>query len=278
MKKYIKMIGELAFYYAITLVVIFSVIYAFDHVKVLTSLYDVAPPVFFGFSDPILVAFFFLFFKYVKKQKLTQYANIKKISVPTIVLVVAIGTVLGFFSFSFVSTNFIKINCPELNISIKGFTASGNLLALLYLVPMNSFYKEVSYRGVFYNEVRNNNLPVWVALIIPALMYCTLLVISGNVIGVLVYSFLGNMLFGTVYYWGKSVWASMLTTMSCTFSIILTKRIFPRSLFTNQHAIIFTSLTVVILAVLMGILYKQHKNLGSDEKNKLLANEKGATV
>jgi membrane protease YdiL (CAAX protease family) len=278
MKKIFKMIGFLAIYYVLTVAIIFPVISGFDHIKVLNSLYDVAPAVCFGVTDPILVTCFFLFFKYVKKRKLTEYVNLTKISLNMVILYAAIGVALGFFSYSFVSTSFIKTNCPDLTSSIKGFIAAGNVFALLYLVPMNSFYKEVSYRGVMLNEVKNNNLPNWVALLIPSLMYCSLLIISGNVIGVLLYAILGNLLFGVIYLLGKSLWSSVLAQMCCTLGMVFIKRTIPKSFFNNTNSIVISIASIILLIVLMTVLVKKTESLRGDGKNNLLAPKQEATV
>jgi membrane protease YdiL (CAAX protease family) len=154
----------------------------------------------------------------------------------------------------------MKTNCPELTNMVKGFVAAGNGFALLYLVPMNSFYKEISYRGVMQNEVRNAKLPIWVAILIPVLMYCSLLVISGNVIGVLLYAFFGHILFGTIYYLGKSLWSTIIAQTVCTFSLVFIKHNVHKSFFTNQHSIIASALCIILLVVLMGILVKNSRS------------------
>jgi uncharacterized protein len=255
--KYVKMIGLVLLYTVIPFGFFFLAILTFKNVKFLGSLYNLSPGAFWLMSDPLLITTFFLFFKFAKKQSFAKFANIVKIDLSRIIIFICFGLFLGLFSYSFVSLDIIRTNFKPLTDTIKGFIAVGNVFFLILLVPINSTFKEVAYRGAIFNEMKGK-IPLGIALIIQALCY-TATVFPYSPMPVTIYALLGAIMFGLIYYLGGSLWASIITQFCTTFTLIALNKSVLSKVFSNQVSVILVVISVIMLLILFVVLIRKNK-------------------
>jgi membrane protease YdiL (CAAX protease family) len=260
--KYLKMFGLIILYSALPFPFFFLALKITQNIK---PLYNLAPGAFWIISDPLIIVTFFLIYKIFKKQSLAKFANISKISLKRCLLFAGFGITLGVLSYSLVSMDLIKTNYKSLTETIKYYIAAGNIFFLLLLVPINSTMKEVVYRGATFNEMKGL-LPVALGLIIQAICY-TASVAPFSPMPVTLYAFLGAIMFGAIYYIGKSLWTSIFTQIFCTFTLITMNKTVPDKAFSNSPAAILFGISVAVLIALFVIAARQNKSLPAEQKN-----------
>ena len=164
----------------------------------------------------------------------------------------ALGIGMGLFTYSLISFDYISKNYWVLAGSIKGFIIAGNIFLLIYIAIVESFIKEIYFRGFMFNELRSN-LPIQWALILQALLYTSQVLMSAGIV-LAVYAFLGSLLLGIIYYLGKSIWSSIIAGLCCTLSMAFVDRTIISKIFTNQNAGFLLGFSAIALAGLFWLM------------------------
>lgn len=218
MKKYLIMLGNLLIYVATYFLIIKSLV-AFGRAFILDRpvigpwLYQNALVVTIT-SDLIQFTIFYFVFKKFKGKNLLEHVKLtERISKKNIAIITVIGIAAGFFTSSVFKLPFITERYSDLIGIMKFmFVDGGNIVVFTCFLLVGSVFKEILFRGLIFNELRDK-LPVALAVIIQGLMY-GLLFFNLNV-PLSVYGFLGAVLFVLLYIWVKSLWAPVIAQASC---------------------------------------------------------------
>ncbi len=258
MKKYLKRIGLIALYYLLPIIEIYGVIFIIGKLNLTQTVYNLAPSMFYGITDPILIGLYFLLFAKIKKQSLGKYCNFKVPKAKNIVSFAVLGFLLGMFTYSLVNTPYIQQNFNSLYGSVKYFIISGNIFALIYIVIVNSVCKEIGFRGLIYNELKTY-MPVWIAIVLQAVAYASQVFFSAGIV-LAVYGLIGSVLFGVVYYFNKSLLSSIITQVFCTLGMVFLDRTFLNKYFYGQSGIVLLVLSLAaITAIIVSMGLKKKK-------------------
>ncbi|EPR10080.1 CPBP family intramembrane glutamic endopeptidase [Ruminiclostridium papyrosolvens] len=218
MKKYLIMVGNLLIYVVTYFLIIKSLVY-------IGKGYILPRPgigpwlnrnslVVTVTSDLIQFTIFYFVFKKFKGINLLKHVKLtEKISMKNFAVIFVIGLASGFFTSSVFKLPFITERYPDLiNIMKFMFIDGGTVIVFTCFLLVGSVYKEILFRGLIFNELRDK-LPVVAAVIIQGLMY-GLMFFNMNV-PLIAYGFLGAVLFVTLYLLVKSLWASVIAQASC---------------------------------------------------------------
>jgi membrane protease YdiL (CAAX protease family) len=91
--------------------------------------------------------------------------------------------------------------------SIVGFFLYQNAWVFFSFFVINSVYKEVLFRALLFNELRNK-LPVSAAMIVTGILY-GILFFSGD-LPLMLYGTAGAVIFGMLYIWHRSIWITIV--------------------------------------------------------------------
>jgi membrane protease YdiL (CAAX protease family) len=257
MKKYFKMILFILAYILMPLIIDFSIIALIKDTEIIKSISNDTPTIFFGIFDVISTIALFGFVKFVRRENPIKFAGFKKISIITAIVCIFAGFMMASTSYAIINLDYFKTNIPQIGDSIA-WLVSGNVLLLLYIVAVNSLYKEFCFRGLAFNELRNN-IPVTAALVLQAMFYALEIYFQMDICST-IYALVGQLLFGLIYFLGKSIWASILAQLGCTLGLLLISRTVLVDLFTNSSAILLIPLTLVLLGIAIIFLSKNYKN------------------
>lgn len=258
MKRILKRIGLIALYYILPIVEIYGLIFLIGKLNLTQTIYNFAPSMFYGITDPILIGIYFLLFAIIKKQNLGKYCNFKVPKAKSIVSFAALGFLLGIFTYSLVNTPYIQQNFNPLYGSVKYFIISGNIFALIYIVIVNSVSKEIGFRGLIFNELKTF-MPVWIAIILQAVAYASQVFFSAGMV-LAVYGFIGSVLFGLVYYFNKSLLSSIMTQVFCTLGMVFLDRTFLNKYFYGQSGIVLMVLSLAAITAIIVFMGMKKKN------------------
>ena len=91
--------------------------------------------------------------------------------------------------------------------ALAGEMLKGNLfLAILFIAAINPILDEVFFRGIIFNELKNN-VPIVIAIIIQSFIYS---VFYWSIFGV---AFLDGILYAIIYLWFKTIWSPIIAHM-----------------------------------------------------------------
>ncbi|MGB7605435.1 MAG: CPBP family intramembrane glutamic endopeptidase [Lutisporaceae bacterium] len=213
----------------------------------------------------IVMLMYLLVFK-LRKKSFTEFCEIKKISFKSVALLFTIALSMGIFTTAFTSMSFILEKFPELDSTINFFMGNGNVIvAILTSVLIIPAYEEVLFRGLIFNELRNN-MAIPIAFLIQNLIYA---IIQPNLMSI-IFGFIGGFIFSLAYLWVKSLWAPiLLQTISCFFMLFF-RRLGVHLVFRGIGDI---AIIIVLIAAVFTITYimlsfrKDSKKLSQDLNN-----------
>ncbi len=224
MKKYLIMLGNLLLYIGTYFLVIKSLVFW-------GKTYILPQPVIGPWlnknslvvtvtSDLIQFALFYFIFKKLKRKSLFDHVKLtKRISAGNLVIISVIGISAGFFTSSVFKLPYITERYPDLVAIMKFmFVDGGNVVVFTCFLLVGSVYKEIFFRGLIFNEFRKN-FPLALALLLQGLMYGFLFFSFS--MPLLVYGFIGAVLFSVLYVLTDSLWAPIIAQATCQGSMYL---------------------------------------------------------
>lgn len=224
MKKYLIMLGNLLFYIGIYFLVIKSLVYWGKN-------YILPQPgigpwlnknslVVTVTSDLIQFTLFYFIFKKLKKKSLFDHVKLtKKISGINLAIIAVIGICAGFFTSSVFKLPYITEKYPDLVAIMKFmFVDGGNVVVFTCFLLVGSVFKEIFFRGLIFNEFRNN-FPLVLGILLQGLMY-GLLFFSFSM-PLMIYGFVGAVLFTVLYVLTDSLWAPIIAQATCQGSMYI---------------------------------------------------------
>jgi len=195
--------------------------------------------------------------KFIRRENPLKFADVKKISKVTVAICTLLGLTLALFSNSLLNIDSLKESTGAIGGSID-WIIGGNIFLVVIVTFINSAYKEFCFRGLAFNEMRIH-IPVVAALIVQAMFYAGELVYFKNPMAAILYAFLGQLVFGIIFYLGRSIWASFIAQISCSLGLALLRRTDLSNLFNNSSSIVLLIVSIVIIGILIVAMNKSNK-------------------
>ncbi|OPZ92605.1 MAG: CAAX amino terminal protease self- immunity [Firmicutes bacterium ADurb.Bin419] len=224
MKKYLIMLGNLLLYIGTYFLIIKSLVF-------LGKTYVLPQPgigpwlnrnslIVTVTSDLIQFTIFYFMFKKLKKKSLFDHVKLsKKISGANLAIISLIGICAGFFTSSVFKLPYITEKYPDLVAIMKFmFVDGGNLLVFTCFLLVGSVFKEILFRGLIFNEFRKA-FPLALAILLQGLMYGLLFFSFSPPL--MVYGFIGAVLFTVLYVLVDSLWAPVIAQATCQGSMYI---------------------------------------------------------
>ncbi|WP_010249960.1 CPBP family glutamic-type intramembrane protease [Acetivibrio cellulolyticus] len=249
MKKFMKMVLFVALFVVIPMVSNLLVLRVIKDVAFINSIREETPTSVFVILDIISMSLLALFVKYVRKENPITFASIKRITFLNGITCAGVGILLAVFTNSLVNISGFKMASVGGSID---WILSGNIILVLLVTLINSAYKEFCFRGLAFNELKSV-IPVSLALVIQAMFYAGELIYFGNSPSIIFYGFLGQLAFGLVFYFGKSIYSSLITQVCCSTTLALIRRTEINGHFTQNLSIVLFSVSIAALLAVMAI-------------------------
>ncbi|MFS1513886.1 CPBP family intramembrane glutamic endopeptidase [Chengkuizengella sp. SCS-71B] len=256
-KKILKMIVLVSVYLATYFIVIFSTEVLFldivDFQNVHPFFVDNLGPSFLTLHDLIALPVYFLVLYLIHKKSLFKLSQFVKIQKRTVALSLLLGVCMGAWIMSIIQIPVIRDSYTQFE-GLFSFLLTGNFVFVVLFIALHSVYKEIFFRGMIFNQLRN---ALWLplAFLITGLIYGYLF-FQWDIM-LTIYGMLGAIIFNLVYIWYESIWA----TISVEFSLFMTYFIlremsYGYGLLSN----ILLLVSSVAFIATMVILYKQRQS------------------
>ena len=187
-----------------------------------------------------------------RKENIFQLCNFKKVETMDVVCIILLSVGLSILS-GYVVEHLINVfnGYKQVSNNIRqGMSSPLGLLSGIVLIPI---FEEILFRGLIFNELRKN-INLVASVIIAALIFG---MAHGNILQGIYASLLGVVL-TLVYYWTKSLVASIIAHMTYNFMGTVGMSLLVGIL--GDHEIIYCSVAAVLLVVFLAKLYKNtHK-------------------
>lgn len=269
MKKYLKMLGNIVLYLGsvyLMLTIMSLFVNALISMKIIGGeLYKwiyTNQSVLMIPALAIVMLLYLLIFK-LKKKSLTEFCEIRKISVKSFALLFTIGISMGIFTTAFTSMSFVLEKFPELDSTINFFMGSGSIIiGILTSVLIIPAFEEVLFRGLIFNELRKN-IALPIAFLIQNLIYA---IIQPNIMSI-IFGFIGGFIFSLAYLWVRSLWAPIILQTSSCFFMLAFRRLGVHQVFRGLGDI------AIIIAIIASAFIITYIMFGFREDNKKLSQD-----
>lgn len=212
------------------------------------------------FAIPIFVVLVYL----VKKQSIFKVTLAKPISLHNVALSVIIGLGMGIFVINTFALPFFK-QMPIFN-ELLQYIYNSNLLVFAGFVIIGTFFKEMLFRGLVFNEL-SKAMPLFLAIIIQAVIYGALFFNFDPPLTI--FGMLGNIVVVLIYIKTKSIWAPYIAQASnniCIYSILN----FSGDFF-EGYRIPGIILSIVIIGGALFLMYRRKQNTSFLEDGEAVA-------
>lgn len=264
MKKYLKMIGKIALYSSMILVIslLLSLIFRILGEGAVESFRDAADETpalsLLIVSTPILLIYFLI--SKIRKQSFTKEFDIDRINKKSICLSVTVAVLMGIFSMCLVSTKYVTNNLTDLKSTMDFFYGTGNvIIILLGSVLIAPIFEEFLFRGVIFKELYKA-MPVIPALLIQAIIFS---IIQPN-FQAGVYGFFGGLAFALVYYFTGTLWSTIIVQTASCFVLFLYIRLDWYSVLSNINDVVLFSVSTISALGILFIYVNMWSNFKKD--------------
>lgn len=158
--------------------------------------------------DVSVIPAFLLIFILLKRQNLFKAVNFGRVNWKTVGIIAVLTFFVSLFTSAFMKMPWAPKIFPNVAVILTGRLLGQALLQFAIWLPLHAIWKEMLFRGIIYNEFRRV-MPLTLALILHATME-GLLFFRFIEFDLVFYAFLSCMIFGLVYAWCNSLWASFL--------------------------------------------------------------------
>ncbi|PYG87827.1 hypothetical protein LY28_01847 [Ruminiclostridium sufflavum DSM 19573] len=153
-------------------------------------------------NDICAIPIFAVLVYLVKKQSILEVAQVKCINVRNAALSVMTGIGMGMFLINFLGLPQIQ-QISKFDELIE-YIYDSNLLVFAGFVIIGTFFKEVLFRGLIFNEL-SKAMPLFLAIILDAVIYGALFFNFNPPLTI--FGILGNVVVILVYYKAETIWA-----------------------------------------------------------------------
>jgi uncharacterized protein len=208
--------------------------------------------VYFTIITAIILIPIFWFIAWLRKQKLLEYCSFNKIRKQGLIISIFIGISLVLPVDFIVNLFSIDKLSPDTEQIFNVMFTSNNVFVLLLGVGIAApIIEEILFRGLIFSELRKH-LPIPVAIVIQGLIFGAMHMNFTQFI----YAAPLGILFGVVFIWVKSIWATIFIHISFNSAGVLLSKYFNEQIIFNWY---FVILSFIGLIMLMLILWNEKK-------------------
>jgi membrane protease YdiL (CAAX protease family) len=248
-KKYAVMIGNLAVYVGIYYGLLQVLVMIWDQ-AVLPKYPELGKYGIIGLYANALLAMplYYFVLKLFYKKDLIAISQFRKVSSKAHVLNILLALCMAIWVMGIFSIPEVKDAAPGFE-NIIGFFLGHNAWVFFSFFVINSFYKEILFRALIFNEL-NRALPLPLSMIATGILY-GFLFFSGD-IPLMLYGTAGAVIFGLIYVWYRSLWLTIINefVLFSAYYIIRHSVGLPEG--SALYAVVGVS-SVAILALLYGL-------------------------
>jgi membrane protease YdiL (CAAX protease family) len=257
MKKNLKMIGciliYIAMYYIILRISVYPIVSLVKHSPSFKAWASNNTSIVVIVNDVLGLIAFVPLVALLKKQSLIKRCNFSKINITAGIIIALMGLASGIFTASIFKLPALAEKFTDINTLLELIGNRSTLPIFLLFVIIGSIYKEVLYRGLIFNELKDN-MPVSLAILIQGLIY-GLLFFNLN-IPMTVYGLLGAIIFALLYIWYGSMWAPIIAQIGSTGGIFVLSKFTGKYTNTGLIFIICISLVITLAGIYVLCVYK----------------------
>jgi membrane protease YdiL (CAAX protease family) len=164
----------------------------------------------------VALVIYYLIFK-LRGMDLFEETRFRRMNSGSILTILPIGLGLGMLIYTFSALPYVSENLPGIVQLTEMVGNGGNVLILLLgSIFLASLMEEILFRGILLQTLKKQ-FSVIAAVCIQALLFGAILMD----VALGLYAALGAIIFGLVFIWGRSLWASLITHMVSTSTIVL---------------------------------------------------------
>lgn len=267
MKKFFKMLGYVIFYiliyYAIFKPIFFLWCNVLPNNPAISGWIKENPIGIIVFNDVIALPLFSIVVGYVKKQSILKVSLFRKTSLGSIIGSCIIGLGMGVFVIAFFSLPFSK-KIPIFEELLAYLYNSSGILAFAGFVFIGTFFKEILFRGLIFNEMRKA-IPLTLAIFFDALIYGALFFNFDPALTI--FGTLGNIVIALVYVLTGSIWAPYIAQAMNNLCIYAFRHHYIESFPDNKLIIPLVISGLTICGVLLWMHFQGRKKVKQDSPN-----------
>lgn len=198
-------------------------------------------PLYHLFLDVAVIPAFVLIFVLLKRQNIFKAVNFGRVNWKIVGILAVLTFFCSLFTSAFMKMPWAKALFPDVAMLLTGRLLGQAMLQFAIWLPLHAIWKEMLFRGIIYNEFRRA-MPLTLAVILQALME-GLLFFKFIQFDLVFYAFLSSMIFGLVYTWCNSLWASFISQLMMEGFLLIWK--------VTNYAIFNETTTPIILGCSM---------------------------
>lgn len=208
-------------------------------------------PLYHLFLDMFLLPTFMLIFAVFKRQNLFKTVNFGKVNWHITGAIAILMLFVSLFTASFTKMPWSETLFPNVSGLLDGRLLIQHPLQFVIWLPLHcAIWRELLFRGIIMNEFKSV-MPASLAIIMQGLMQGLLFFLFLK-LDLVFYGLLGGIIFGIVYLWCKSLWASIIGQIFLELFL---------KLWNETNYVIFTKTTAPIILgcsmflILLALLY-----------------------
>ncbi len=216
-------------------------------------------------NDICAIPIFAVLIYLVKKQSILKVTQVKHINIRNTALSALTGIGMGIFLVNFLGLTFIK-QISNFN-ELIDYIYNSNLLVFAGFVIIGTFFKEMLFRGLIFNEL-SKAMPLILAILLDAIIYGALFFNFNPPLTI--FGILGNIVVILVYFKTKTLWAPYIaqaTNNICVYFILNIS-----GDFFEGFRIPGLILSTAIIGIALFLLYSKEQNKNLMQNSKSLAN------
>lgn len=213
-------------------------------------------------NDVCAIPIFAVLIYFVKKQSILKVTQVKRINIRNAALSTLTGVGMGIFLVNFLGLTFIK-EISKFN-ELIDYIYNSNLLVFAGFVIIGTFFKEMLFRGLIFNEL-SKAMPLILAILLDAIIYGALFFNFDPPLTI--FGILGNIVVVLVYYSTKTLWAPYIaqaTNNICVYFILNVSGDFFEGF---RIPALILSTAIIGIALFLLFSKKQNSNLTQDSKS-----------
>lgn len=172
---------------------------------------DLAPYGIIGLYTNALLSLplFYFIYKWFYNKNLISITGFRNVSLKVHVMNILLAVSMAVWVMSLFSIPEVKAAAPGFE-NIVGFFLGQSAMVFFSFFLINSLYKEVLFRALLFNEIKQS-LPLWAAMLITGVLYGILFSFAD--IPTRLYGMAGAVIFGMLYVWFRSIWVTYINEL-----------------------------------------------------------------
>lgn len=260
MKPYLQMVGRLGVVIAVYYAILQPLVYLWYNE--LTKIESLRP----WLTDPsngnwglvlndfIAIPIYYFILRRYQKRDLIQVCKFERIPPRSVWKIALLSICMGLWVTSMVKIPAVAATFPQFELLFSSLIGGAPWAFLVFLI-VHSIYKEVLFRGLVFNELKSV-LPISLTLLGNAFVYGLLFFNLDPALSF--YGGMGTIIFGLLYYWYRSIWASIVAEIGLFGTYYIARNLY--SIFEigfSWYFIVLIGICSVAIPPLMYRIWKQ---------------------